>query len=184
MLSTPHHLDKSTSYSQGYPTYLPVPVPAIPQGHPPRPPLPLVVSSFWPPWVVRRVLDDTLRGLVYLHSHDPPIIHRGRRLHVIWDCDKWILMICEMRWCVSCNDAHSAMNFNARIHAYMLPLFLTDININSPNTSIPTLLFHLSPLCHLLSILSSPLSPLSSLPTSSQIWNRQIFCLTTASTSR
>ena len=32
---------------------------------------------FWPPWVVRRVLDDTLRGLVYLHSHEPPIIHRG-----------------------------------------------------------------------------------------------------------
>ena len=22
------------------------------------------------------MLDDTLRGLVYLHSHDPPIIHR------------------------------------------------------------------------------------------------------------
>jgi hypothetical protein len=34
-------------------------------------------KSFWPPWVVRRVLDDTLRGLVYLHTHDPPIIHRG-----------------------------------------------------------------------------------------------------------
>ena len=32
---------------------------------------------FWPPWAVRRVLDDTCRGLAYLHSFDPPIIHRG-----------------------------------------------------------------------------------------------------------
>ena len=32
---------------------------------------------FWPRWAVRRVLDDTCRGLVYLHSFDPPIIHRG-----------------------------------------------------------------------------------------------------------
>ena len=33
---------------------------------------------FWPRWAVRRVLDDTCRGLVYLHSFNPPIIHRGR----------------------------------------------------------------------------------------------------------
>lgn len=30
----------------------------------------------WPWWAIRRVLDDTCRGLVYLHSHNPPIIHR------------------------------------------------------------------------------------------------------------
>ena len=33
---------------------------------------------FWPRWAVRRVLDDTCRGLAYLHSFNPPIIHRGR----------------------------------------------------------------------------------------------------------
>jgi hypothetical protein len=31
---------------------------------------------FWPWWAIQRVLDGTCRGLVYLHSNSPPIIHR------------------------------------------------------------------------------------------------------------
>lgn len=33
-------------------------------------------SYFWPWWILRRVIDGTCRGLVYLHSHSTPIIHR------------------------------------------------------------------------------------------------------------
>ena len=31
---------------------------------------------FWPEWVVQRVLDGTCKGLSYLHSNCPPIVHR------------------------------------------------------------------------------------------------------------
>lgn len=30
----------------------------------------------WPVGIMRRVLEGTCRGLVYLHRHSPPIIHR------------------------------------------------------------------------------------------------------------
>lgn len=30
----------------------------------------------WPAWASRRVLDSCLRGILYLHKHEPPIIHR------------------------------------------------------------------------------------------------------------
>lgn len=62
---------------QGYPQAAPI---LNPTSHPPHTQHQEKggqVGMFWPPWVVRRVLDDTLRGLVYLHSHEPPIIHRG-----------------------------------------------------------------------------------------------------------
>ena len=62
-LSSPHLLPYNAFYMQGYPEMVINPATGG--------------KSFWPPWVVRRVLDDTLRGLVYLHTHDPPIIHRG-----------------------------------------------------------------------------------------------------------
>lgn len=32
---------------------------------------------WWPNWAIRRVMEGTCRGLIYLHSHDPPIVHRG-----------------------------------------------------------------------------------------------------------
>ncbi len=34
----------------------------------------------WPGWAVRKVLEGTCRGLIYLHGCDPPIIHRGATL--------------------------------------------------------------------------------------------------------
>ena len=57
---------------------------------------------FWPPWVVRRVLDDTLRGLVYLHSHEPPIIHRGMSVSLCLAIHMfqilWVLYVCVCVW--------------------------------------------------------------------------------------
>jgi serine/threonine protein kinase len=32
---------------------------------------------FWPLLIIRKVLEGAGRGLAYLHSHHPPIIHRG-----------------------------------------------------------------------------------------------------------
>lgn len=48
---------------------------------------------------MRRVLDDTLRGLVYLHSHDPPIIHRGDSMKSERDDDVWDVMMCDVMMC-------------------------------------------------------------------------------------
>ena len=34
-------------------------------------------GSFWPAWLIRKVLDGTTKGLMYLHGNTPqPIIHR------------------------------------------------------------------------------------------------------------
>jgi len=33
-------------------------------------------ESFWPHWAIQRIVAGTARGLLYLHSHSPPIIHR------------------------------------------------------------------------------------------------------------
>jgi serine/threonine protein kinase len=33
-------------------------------------------ASFWPHWAIQRIVAGTARGLLYLHSHSPPIIHR------------------------------------------------------------------------------------------------------------
>ncbi|RYY80981.1 hypothetical protein EON63_16495 [archaeon] len=47
---------------------------------------PYVQSSgpfFWPPWLIRKVMEGAGRGLVYLHRHNPPIIHRGIHTHTL-----------------------------------------------------------------------------------------------------
>ena len=40
-------------------------------------------SSNWPLWAIQRVMEGACRALVYLHSHRPPIMHRG--LHYMDD---------------------------------------------------------------------------------------------------
>jgi hypothetical protein len=39
----------------------------------------------WPIWVIRRVLEGAGRGLIYLHSNTPPIIHRGKSVIISFD---------------------------------------------------------------------------------------------------
>jgi len=49
----------------------------------------------WPWWAVRRVLDGTLRGLVYLHAHNPPIIHRDLKSANLLLDDSFNVKICD-----------------------------------------------------------------------------------------
>ena len=44
---------------------------------------------YWPKHIIRRVLEGAGRGLIYLHHHSPPIIHRG--IHTI--CNTNILSL-------------------------------------------------------------------------------------------
>jgi len=49
----------------------------------------------WPIWVTRRVLDGTCRGLTYLHSHNPPIIHRDLKSANLLIDDSFNVKICD-----------------------------------------------------------------------------------------
>lgn len=68
-------------------------------------------GSFWPPWVVRRVLDDTCRGLVYLHSHSPPIIHRDLKSANLLLDDSFHVKICDFGL-ARLRDLNSTMTAN------------------------------------------------------------------------
>lgn len=49
----------------------------------------------WPWWVIRRVLDGTCRGLVYLHGNQPPIIHRDLKSANLLLDDSFNVKICD-----------------------------------------------------------------------------------------
>ena len=51
--------------------------------------------EFWPAWVSRRVLDCCLRGLIYLHRHTPPIIHRDLKSANLLIDDSFNVKICD-----------------------------------------------------------------------------------------
>jgi hypothetical protein len=53
-------------------------------------------SFHWPWWAIRRVLDGTCRGLVYLHSHDPPIIHRDLKSANLLLDDSFHVKVCAL----------------------------------------------------------------------------------------
>jgi len=57
--------------------------------------VPHASKPHWPWWAMRRVLDGTLRGLVYLHSHDPPIIHRDLKSANLLLDDSFNVKICD-----------------------------------------------------------------------------------------
>lgn len=50
---------------------------------------------FWPWWAIRKVLDGTCRGLVYLHSNVPPIIHRDMKSANLLLDDSFNVKICD-----------------------------------------------------------------------------------------
>ena len=49
----------------------------------------------WPWWVIRRVLDGTCRGLIYLHGNNPPIIHRDLKSANLLLDDSFYVKICD-----------------------------------------------------------------------------------------
>ena len=51
--------------------------------------------AHWPWWAVRRVLDGTLRGLVYLHTNPKPIIHRDLKSANLLLDDSFNVKICD-----------------------------------------------------------------------------------------
>lgn len=52
-------------------------------------------QSHWPNMVIRRVLEDTIRGLNYLHGNDPPIIHRDLKSANLLLDDSFHVKICD-----------------------------------------------------------------------------------------
>ena len=50
---------------------------------------------FWPWWAVRKVLDGTLKGLLYLHCNTPPIIHRDLKSANLLLDDAFNVKICD-----------------------------------------------------------------------------------------
>jgi len=77
-------------------------------------------GSFWPPWVVRRVLDDTCRGLTYLHSHSPPIIHRDLKSANLLLDDSFHVKICDFGL-ARLRDLNCTMTANVGTVQWMAP---------------------------------------------------------------
>lgn len=50
---------------------------------------------FWPNWAVNRVLEGTCRGLLYLHKHTPPIIHRDLKSANLLLTEAFQVKICD-----------------------------------------------------------------------------------------
>ena len=75
---------------------------------------------FWPPWAIRRVLDDTCRGLVYLHSHVPPIIHRDLKSANLLLDDSFHVKICDFGL-AKIRDFNNTMTANVGTVQWMAP---------------------------------------------------------------
>lgn len=52
-------------------------------------------AAFWPAWAAHKVLAGTARGLLYLHSHSPPIIHRDLKSANLLLTDSLDVKICD-----------------------------------------------------------------------------------------
>jgi len=74
----------------------------------------------WPRWAVRRVLDDTCRGLIYLHSHSPPIIHRDLKSANLLLDDSFHVKICDFGL-ARLRDLNTTMTANVGTTNWMSP---------------------------------------------------------------
>lgn len=81
-------------------------------------------GAHWPAWAMRRVLDGTCRGLVYLHSHQPPIIHRDLKSANLLLDDSFNVKICDFGL-ARLRDYTAAMTANVGTVQWMAPEILS-----------------------------------------------------------
>jgi len=76
--------------------------------------------TFWPSWAMRKVLEGTCRGLIYLHSHSPPIIHRDLKSANLLLDESFNVKICDFGL-ARLRNLNTAMTANVGTLHWMAP---------------------------------------------------------------
>ena len=78
-------------------------------------------STFWPSWAIKRVVEGTCRGLLYLHSHSPSIIHRDLKSANILLEENFCVKICDFGLARLRAAGSSAMTSGVGTFQWMAP---------------------------------------------------------------
>ncbi|KAJ1424383.1 kinase-like domain-containing protein [Ochromonadaceae sp. CCMP2298] len=83
----------------------------------------------WPTGVLRRVLEGTVRGLIYLHGHSPPIIHRDLKSANLLLDETFNVKICDFGL-ARLRDYNTVLTANVGTIHWMAPEVLTGTQYN------------------------------------------------------
>ena len=83
----------------------------------------------WPVGILRRILEGTCRGLVYLHSHSPPIIHRDLKSANLLLDETFNVKICDFGL-ARLRDYNTVLTANVGTIHWMAPEVLTGNQYN------------------------------------------------------